>query len=386
MKTKARILSSCLILLALISTTYAQVGIGVSTPHAKAILDLTNTNSKGLLLPILSAAPSSTSGPEAMIFYYDSNIYLRDAVGFNAITPWKYKYNGSTSEVVTFNPASYGGVGIGIQASALKGNLHVSLNSKDVNVSNTSAAIFVGNSDSGVHLEIDNDEIMVKTNATTAGTLKLQEGGGTVQVGQSITNTSTLNVYGKVKEHGNDLVPAGVVVMWSGSLATIPAGWALCDGQKYIINTTTGVTEVNASGATTPDLRERFIVGAGSSDNATVTGSTQYAPGAGGNGNNFITLTASQCAMPSHVHSINHGHGVTDPGHKHDYSLGDSGNSCSVPDDTGGYECTKSVSTETTGLTVNNHVGNSGSATVATASSSHENRPPYYALAFIMKL
>ncbi len=39
---------------------------------------------------------------------------------------------------------------------------------------------------------------------------------------------------------------AGMIVLWSGTIATIPAGWALCDG-------TLG----------TPDLRDRFILAAG---------------------------------------------------------------------------------------------------------------------------
>ena len=47
-------------------------------------------------------------------------------------------------------------------------------------------------------------------------------------------------------------VPAGVIVMWAGLLANIPTGWALCDGQ-----------------AGTPDLRDRFIKGAGTDPGAT---------------------------------------------------------------------------------------------------------------------
>ncbi len=50
-------------------------------------------------------------------------------------------------------------------------------------------------------------------------------------------------------------VEAGVIVMWSGSSATIPSGWALCDG-------TNG----------TPDLRDRFVVGAESSYEVGATG------------------------------------------------------------------------------------------------------------------
>ena len=44
-----------------------------------------------------------------------------------------------------------------------------------------------------------------------------------------------------------DLVPLGAIVMWAGSLAAIPSGWALCDGNNG-----------------TPNLQDRFIVGAGS--------------------------------------------------------------------------------------------------------------------------
>ncbi len=50
-------------------------------------------------------------------------------------------------------------------------------------------------------------------------------------------------------------VPSGVIVMWSGTLATIPDGWALCDG-------TNG----------TPDLRARFILGASAGQNPGGTG------------------------------------------------------------------------------------------------------------------
>lgn len=50
-------------------------------------------------------------------------------------------------------------------------------------------------------------------------------------------------------------MPSGVIILWSGSVASIPQGWALCDGTKN-----------------TPNLRDRFVVGAG----------TTYAPGATG--------------------------------------------------------------------------------------------------------
>ena len=42
----------------------------------------------------------------------------------------------------------------------------------------------------------------------------------------------------------NNAIPSGVIVMWSGSIDSIPEGWALCDGNNG-----------------TPDLRDRFILG-----------------------------------------------------------------------------------------------------------------------------
>jgi microcystin-dependent protein len=68
-------------------------------------------------------------------------------------------------------------------------------------------------------------------------------------------------------------IPTGSIILWSGSIVSIPAGWALCNG---------------ASG--TPDLRDRFVVGAG----------TTYAVNATG-GANTVTLDGTQ--IPSHTHT-----------------------------------------------------------------------------------
>ena len=68
-------------------------------------------------------------------------------------------------------------------------------------------------------------------------------------------------------------IPVGVITLWSGSIASIPSGWALCNGS-----------------AGTPDLRDRFVVGAGST----------YAVGATG-GANTVTLDTTQ--IPSHTHT-----------------------------------------------------------------------------------
>ena len=95
----------------------------------------------------------------------------------------------------------------------------------------------------------------------------------------------------------NALVPVGGIIMWSGSIAEAEAltNWRICDG---------------ANG--TPDLRDKFVMGVGSSSNASTATKGEQA------GNNTIQLSEAQ--MPSHNHDITdpgHGHGVTDPGHFH---------------------------------------------------------------------
>jgi len=134
----------------------------------------------------------------------------------------------------------------------------------------------------------------------------------------------------------------GIIVMWSGTIGSIPAGWALCDGSNG-----------------TPDLRDRFVVGAGS----------VYSPGNTG-GASTVTLTITQ--MPGHNHSIN------DPGHSHTYTAGYRENDTDDSDQPGmeNYKYDWVTDPSKTGITINNN--GSGQA--------HENRPPYYSLAYIMKL
>ena len=67
---------------------------------------------------------------------------------------------------------------------------------------------------------------------------------------------------------------SGMIMLWSGSEGNIPSGWVICNGSN-----------------STPDLRDRFVVGAGNAYGVGDTG-----------GADSVTLTESQ--MPSHRHSI----------------------------------------------------------------------------------
>jgi hypothetical protein len=121
------------------------------------------------------------------------------------------------------------------------------------------------------------------------------------------------------------LVPVGGIILWSGSVVSIPANWHLCDG-------TTG----------TPDLRDRFVVGAGSTYAVAATGGSLTTssdgshshtgatgghtltageiPGgnfSGGAGSALTYQTATPAATAAHTHPISadgaHTHTATPP-------------------------------------------------------------------------
>lgn len=141
-------------------------------------------------------------------------------------------------------------------------------------------------------------------------------------------------------------VPSGAILMWSGSVATIPSGWYLCNG-------TNG----------TPNLTDRFIIGAGNT----------YSVGASGGSKDAIVV--------NHTHTASSVSTVVDPGHKH--GLGSTGTT--NPDIAYSASVVSTVSRYTddafTGISVNTDT------TVQTtgASGTDANLPPYYALCFIMK-
>ena len=122
-------------------------------------------------------------------------------------------------------------------------------------------------------------------------------------------------------------VPIRGIIMWSGTIANIPAGWALCNGQVH-------------NGVQTPDLTDMFIVGAGGQYPVNDTGGVAS-----------HTLTIGE--MPRHHHTYQ----------RHMRTCHFSGNTtCSVTD------ALETHTTEDTG-------GN----------QPHENRPPFFALAYIMR-
>lgn len=149
------------------------------------------------------------------------------------------------------------------------------------------------------------------------------------------------------------LVPSGVILMWSGSISTIPAGFFLCDG-------TNG----------TPNLTGRFIVHADADSGGT------YAPGNTGGADN---VTLSEAQIPAHTHSVS-GTTNTTGAHTHGYNwYGGGGSNTSSANFSGPVTTLQTTSAGDHSHTVTGTAASTGGGTA------HENRPPYYALAYIMK-
>ena len=161
------------------------------------------------------------------------------------------------------------------------------------------------------------------------------------------TNTTQIASTAFVTTAVAAVLPSGGIIIWSGSSASIPTGWVLCNGSN-----------------STPDLRDKFVVGAGST----------YAVNATGGSANAIVV--------SHTHTATST--VTDPGHQHTInSTGGAPIRINLNDDgrfTGdsGTDCGPTA-TATTGITVATTNSTEGS------SGTNANLPPYYALCYIMK-
>ena len=153
------------------------------------------------------------------------------------------------------------------------------------------------------------------------------------------------------------LIPAGMIMIWSGSVGSVPTGWALCDG---------------TSGR--PDLRDKFVLGAGSS----------YAVNATGGDKDAIVV--------SHTHTFS-GTTTTNGLHTHDAMDGAGGsNTNSITAGGGNFAgqdyptAFRSSSTYSLIQTAGDHSHTVSGTTASTGSSGlNANMPPYYALCYIIK-
>jgi len=170
---------------------------------------------------------------------------------------------------------------------------------------------------------------------------------------------------GEVGAGGATGIPSGFIGMWSGSAGSIPSGWYLCDGNN-----------------STPDLRNKFVIGASNS-----TGDTTYpglSPDAQG-GSADATLVSHSHTINNHTHSVSgttgndtHNHSIQSStsigGGSRVASQNDTGNTATTTNDTHSHSFSA-----TTGNPSNRGTNSQGS------SATNANLPPYYALCYIMK-
>lgn len=193
----------------------------------------------------------------------------------------------------------------------------------------------------------------------------------------------TLALQAAPKQYVDSRMPTGGIIMWSGSIASIPSGWNLCDG-------TNG----------TPDLRDRFVVGAGSTYAVGATGGatsgTTSSNGAHTHTGDTGSTTLTSDQIPAHTHT-----GTTDTSgaHKHgitwtQYQQGTgTGRQYYTPFDAGGGTADNGVVSagdHTHTFTTDSTGGGQGHTHTISSDGAHTHTvdtvPPYYALAYIMKL
>jgi hypothetical protein len=181
----------------------------------------------------------------------------------------------------------------------------------------------------------------VSSSGTLAVTGNLTLDGASGTSGQSLLSAGS----GATPTWGTPFL-AGMIMLWSGSVASIPSGWVLCNGSN-----------------STPDLRNRFVVGAGST----------YAVGATGG--------SADATLVSHTHT-----GTTvgmNQNRTHGHSLVGIGAAGGIPD---ARINASTIAGELAGTnTVDLEHSHNFTTDSSGSSGTNANLPPYYALAYIMK-
>ena len=170
--------------------------------------------------------------------------------------------------------------------------------------------------------------------------------------GVEVWNTTTNSLQVSNGSSFCEVSPLGVIMAYGGQQA--PVGWTVCDGRAH----GSAALQALIGSANTPDLRDRFVVGAKAADGGAPVGGSYNRGDSGGAAS--VTLTAAQSGLPAHTH-------------------GTSGGGQVVANGTGATNAFLTPAGSGYIMADISQAGPSG------ASASHENRPPYYALVYIIK-
>ncbi|MEM7309114.1 MAG: LamG-like jellyroll fold domain-containing protein [Planctomycetota bacterium] len=221
------------------------------------------------------------------------------------------------------------------------------------------------------NLVLGEDRILARDAGEKTELFLQPEGGGVTlgSIGGPVAHPSSLEVVGAIRAHGEVrdkdglVVPKGVIVLWSGAADQVPQGWELCDKER----------EVN--GVQIPDLKGRFVVGLD-------TAHADYKTIGGQGGADRVQLKTEH--MPSHSHTV-----TLDEEPEHRHTAVQAGG-LALPlkaglaiNPFGGPAPVLPVSKQTTAAGAHTHPVTVGAAG---GDTSHENRPPYFVLAYIIKV
>lgn len=256
------------------------------------------------------------------------------------------------------------------------------------------------------------DGTVIGGNTAAAGSFTSVNATGTVTANSFSGDGSSLT--------GIEGIPTGVIVLWSGSIASIPSGFVLCDGTNstpnlqdrfvigagstYAVDASGGATTINSVASHTHSFSGNFSSNTGNAGdhghNASSADNANHTHNTNNNGNHSHNGNTSNIGNHTHSQTVNNatrvtptsegntrtgGNGNTGGGGSHSHSFGTS--------NTGGHSHTAAAAgahSHTVSVVaaaahahsfsggVSGNTGSAGSATVSVLN-------PYYALAFIQK-
>ena len=345
-----------IVLITISINSFSQICIDKSAPDSSAVLDLSVSN-KGLLMPTMNTLerenmqtnpPSTGLADGLLVFDTDyKRFYFWDTSSSTwvAINNWckNYTYSSADDEDVYIELENNSNLGINEEQPKSKltvnGNLSVGAN----NIAPTNGAYIEGNVKVG--------------NTTNLEKLEVED------------NLRTNGTYTARNLVGRGTSPIGAIVAYKGSISNFDGNgeglpntpmedWSICNGYAN----------------KTPNLDDRFIIGADPTYTSSSTGKYQV-DSIGGQ--TKVKLTINQ--MPSHTHP-----GTTITAGSHHHSIGFRGIKRAAA-----FGNTRSVmepSGSSTSTGEENYHKHSFSIGTSGSSSYHENRPPYYALYYIMRI
>ena len=183
----------------------------------------------------------------------------------------------------------------------------------------------------------------------TGTTLRFNSSNGTLRAEKFSGDGSLLTNIQAGQVQGNSIFVTGMIILWSGAEVDIPTGFTLCDGT-----------------ANTPDLRSRFVVGAGTGGNYSVN----------------ATGGSADATLVSHQHGAGSYSTSSDGGHTHTYNFRSGTERADNDEDHQRNSGSQQYNTGSSGAHTHTI---SGSSSTEGSSATNANLPPYYALCYIMK-